>query len=132
MRRSGVAHRGTCESLGAPPRLVVVGRDLHERALRQPLGQLVALPRQPRLVGDATGQRRGDGHNDMPRPGGRPVGHDEDAAAVLRDRTHRAVEDDPIAECAGEPDRDRLRALDEPHRLRATAGVDEPFERAGR
>jgi hypothetical protein len=123
-----VGHRLAGEAGGAPERLGVDRVDLHDRAHRHALGELVAQRGQLGAVVDAGGQRRR--HRDDRALGGDAVavGDGGHRVALGDDPAHRLAEHDAVAEALGELDRHELRAADEAALLRAAAGVDQPLD----
>ena len=125
-----VGHGLAGEAGGAPERLGVDGVDLHHRAHRHALGELVAQRGQLRAVVDArrpaaaARPRSARWAVDAVAVGDRPVTR----AVLADDPAHRLAEDDAVAEALGELDRHELRAADEAALLRAAAGVDQPLD----
>ena len=107
----------------APERRWVDGLELDHRALRHALCELVAQRRKPRLVVDPASERRGDGHDHVPRPPRAGIADHRDRAAALGDAAHRRIEDDAPAQLGGHLDRDQLAAADEARVLRTARGA---------
>ena len=126
-----VGHDAAVQAGVAPERLVVDGGRLDQRALRQPLGELVALEGKARVVGDPRGERGGDGDDHALRPHLERAGPHGDVTAVLLDAADRRLQQHPVAQLAGHLEAEPLRASGEAPHLRAVAGVEVALEGPG-
>ena len=125
--RTDVGDELPVESVCAPEGFVVDEERLHRRAVRQPLGQLVADTGQRRVVHDSSGQRRGDRHDDAASaaPPGRHGSARRRCPAVCSISLHRCVEHDVVGDQRGQSLRDLAGAADEAGGLGAALGLGE-------
>ena len=117
---------------GAPEGLVVDRHALRHRPLGHALGELVAVARQRRVVGDPRRERGRDGDDGAPGADRHAVGGDGDAVRVVGDRAAPGADSSMSSpQRLGELERHELRAADEALLLRASRGPDERVEAAG-
>ena len=112
----------------APERPLVDRHALDHRALRDPLGQLVAQRRHRRVVGDPACERRRHRHDRPPRVDFDAVRMHRDAVRLVGDPPNRRVEHDTVAQLLRHADRDQLRPADHARVLRAALGVEQRVE----
>ena len=118
------------ETVVAPERLVVDEECLHRRAVRQPLGELVADPVKRRVVHDPPGKRRRYRDDDSAPARHQPATavHGDAVGGVL-DQLDRDVEHDVVGDQRRQSIWDLAGATDEPSGLRAALGFGEQLRR---
>ena len=131
--RAAIARGLPGQPLGAPERLVVDRHALDDRAQRHPLGELVAVAGQRRVVRDPARERGRHRHDRAPAARGRAVGVHRHAVAGRARCAAPARRARPLlAELLGHPERDPLRAAHEAVLLGAALRVEQQLERARR
>ena len=126
-----VAQELTGEAVLAPERLVVEDLRLDQGAHRHPLGQLVAVLRQERVVPDPPRQGRRHGHDHALAVEDEPVGVHVDPAVRLHDAARWTVQEDaPVAQALRQPDRHQLGPAEHAPLLPPAARVEVALEGA--
>ena len=125
---AGQADRLAAQSVLAPERFLVDRHALDHRAHRHSLGELVARPRERRVVVDPAGER--GRHRDDGAAGTHLAG--DDSIRVGADRAYRRGELHAVPELLGHPDRELLGPARQPVLLGAALGLEQVVPAARR